>query len=380
MTDASSRQVLSIVLSESALGASLATTALFMLFGDRWFGDLSNPLWLSVLFAWLFLVILWSAFAVVRHADCLAVKLGEPYGTLVLTLSVISIEVMMISAVMLTGGSNPTLARETMLAIIMIVLNGMVGITLLLGGLRYGEQDYNLQGATAFLAVIVTLSVIGLILPTYTVTSPMATLSGFQAAFLGATSIGLYAVFLGIQTMRHPTFFMHPELEGDGGYGHADGHGVEGQERSVTFNSVLLVAYLIPIVLLSKQLAIPLDYGIEVLGAPIALGGFLVAALVLAPEGLGALKAAMDNRLQRSVNIYLGSVLATIGLTIPAVLTIGLVTGVPVVLGLEGTDMIMLLLTLMVSILTFTSVRTNILQGAVHLVLFLAYVMLIFEN
>ena len=180
--------------------------------------------------------------------------------------------------------------------------------------------------------------------------------------------------------MRHPTFFMHSELEHPGHHAHAGSDAYQGEGRSLTYHTILLIAYLVPVVILSKKLAIPVDYGITVLGAPAALGGFLVAALVLSPEMLGAIRAAMANRLQRSVNIFLGSVVATIGLTIPAVLTIGFLTGEPVVLGLGGADMVMLVLTLLVSILTFATGRTNILQGAIHLVLFLAYLMLIFEN
>ena len=151
------RNTPSILRSELALGIGAATTGLFYLFGGEWLSDLSSVGWSLLLFAWLFGVMLWLSFSVVRHADCLATRLGEPYGTLILTLAVISIEVTMIAAVMLTGDNNPTLARETMFAVLMIVLNGMVGITLLVGGLRHREQDYNLAGANAFLSVIIPL-------------------------------------------------------------------------------------------------------------------------------------------------------------------------------------------------------------------------------
>lgn len=163
--------------------ASIVTTTLFFLFGDRWLADISNPAWFAFILIWLFVVILLSAFAIVRHAESLAVILGEPLGTLVLTLSVIGIEVMMISAVMLTGGGKPTLARDTMFAVVMIVLNGLVGLSLLLGGLRHHEQQYNLQGANAFLALIVPLAVLGLILPNYTQSSPGPTLSKISCNF-----------------------------------------------------------------------------------------------------------------------------------------------------------------------------------------------------
>jgi len=263
-----------------------------------------------------------------------------------------------------------TLARDTMFAVVMIVFNGMAGLALLLGGLRYHEQSYNLQGANAFLAVIVPLAVFGLVLPSFT-SSPGATLSTLHELFLIAMSIGLYGVFLAIQTLSHRQYFLGP---GDS-TGHAE-HAV----RSAPWHAVLLVAHIVPIVLLSKQIAVPINYVVSVFGAPEAIVGFLVAALVLSPESLAAVRAALANQLQRSVNLLLGSVLASISLTIPAVLAIGLLTGRTIVLGLDAIDTIMLLLTLALSTLTFASGRTNVLLGAVHLLLFLAYLMLIFER
>ena len=174
----------------------LATLAAFLLFGKGWLADLSDPLWLVLMFGWLFTTIPWPALKVVQYAHCLAVKLGEPYGTLILTLSVISIEVLMISALMLSGGNNPTLARDTMFAVIMIVLNGMVGATLLLGALRHYEQRYNLQGAKAHLSVIVPLAMLSMLLPDLTVSTSGPTLTGLQSAFLICMSIGLYGTFL----------------------------------------------------------------------------------------------------------------------------------------------------------------------------------------
>lgn len=349
------------------------TTALFQLFGHGWLGDLSNPLWLGFLFLWLFVVILWSALRVVHHAECLAVKLGEPYGTLILTLSVITIEVMMISTLMLHGDDNPSLARDTMFAVIMIVLNALVGLSLLLGALRYREQAHNLQGASAYLSVIIPLAVLALILPDHTVTTSEPTLSGFQSVFLVVMCLALYGTFLAIQTVRHAGYFT------SAGPAHQDDHGHdEPTAHSVPFHAVMLLAYLIPVVLLAEDIAVPIESGIDAFGLPVALGGFVVAALVLTPEAIGAIEAALANRLQRSVNILLGSVLATIGLTVPAVLIVSLVTGKPVELGLQNADTTLLLLTLAVSVVTFGSARTNLLQGMVHLTLFLAYAMLIF--
>lgn len=358
---------------EWPLPVSLISTALFYAFGERWFADLSGAFWFAFLLLWLFAVILLSAFAVVRHAEKLAGKLGEPLGTLILTLAVTGIEVMMIAAVMYAGQGNSAFARDAMFAVVMIVMNGMIGLALMLGGLRHHEQNYNLQGANAFLAVIVPLAVLCLVLPNFTVSSPGPTFSTLQAVFLVIMSLALYGVFLVIQNLRHRDYFIAP-----GSSGQADGH-VEGF-RSTPFHGVLLIAHLLPVVLLAKQLAVPINYGIHVLHAPPALGGLLVAALVLFPESVGAIRAAQANELQRSVNILLGSVLATISLTLPAVLVIGFVTGQRIVLGLDAADMILLVLTLGVSTLTFASARTNVLLGAVHLLLFLAYLMMVFDK
>ena len=359
---------------EAAFLSGAATTAAFMLFGDQMMADLNNVALSSALFVWLFLVMMWCAFGVVRHADALAELLGEPYGTLILTLSVISIEVALIAAIMLTGDSDPTLGRDTMFAILMIVLNGMVGVVLLVGGIRHAEQDYNLRGARSFMAVIVPLSVIALVLPDFTTSTPGPTLSTFQAVFFAAITALLYIVFLGIQTVRHRGYFVQPSGSGEG----EDDHGGHAS-GSIAFHAVLLFLTLLPIVLLSKKLAALVEFGIDALAAPTALGGLLVAILVLTPEGLAAVNAALANRLQRSVNICLGSSVSTIGLTVPAVVVISLITGHAVTLGLSGANMVLLVLTLFVSALTFGGVRTNVLQGAVHLVLFFVYLVLIFQ-
>jgi Ca2+:H+ antiporter len=372
-------QALGVVRREWALPFSLVTVGLFLAFGSQWLGDLSGAAWFALVMAWLFAAILSSALAVVRHAEHLADKLGEPLGTLLLTLSVIGIEVMMIAAVMSTGAGNASLARDAMFAVVQIVLNGMVGLCLLLGGLRYHEQAYNLQGANAFLAVIVPLAVLDLVLPNFTVSSPGPTLSPLHSAFFILMSIGLYGVFLAIQTSRHRNYFIPPGAD-DSTEKHAtDSHGA-GESHSAVYHALFLPVYLLLVVVLSEKIAIPIDYGIHVLHAPAALGGFLVSVLVLCPESVASVRAAQANQLQRSVNLLLGSVLASISLTIPAALTIGFLTNQTVVLGLDPIDMVLLVLTLGVSTLTFASPRTNVLLGAVHLLLFLAYLMLIFEK
>lgn len=373
--------------SEGALLTGAATALLFYGFSAVLLTGFAVDLRTIALFVWLFATMVWCAFGVVRHADSLAETLGEPYGTLILTMSAIAIEVSTISAIMLHGANQPTLARDTMFAVLMIIMNGMVGAALLLGGLRYQEQYYNLQGAKAFLAVIVPLSILTLVLPVYTISTIGPDFTPTQSVFFAAITVVLYAAFLLIQTVRHtgqfrqPPGHVHLSVAAPDPLAHADIGREHGRHmfHSVPYHAVLLLLTMLPVVLLAKKLAVFVDFGVETLGAPSAFGGLIVAILVLAPEGLGALRAALANQLQRSVNILLGSALATISLTVPAVLIIGLITDHHVDLGLGPVDMIMLLLTLAVSTLTFTGGRTNILQGAIHLALFLAYIMLIFN-
>jgi Ca2+:H+ antiporter len=365
---------------EWALAPPIVTTILFLIFGKRWLADLSNGLWFGVVSLWLIGTILVSALAVVRHAEGVAERVREPLGTVVLTLAMSGMEMLMIAAVMYSGKGAPALARDTMMAIVMIVLNGLVGTSLLVGGLRYHEQTTNLYGPNAFLGVLLPLSVLGLVLPRFTRSSTGPTLSPLQALFLISMSVGLYAVFLAIQTRRHREYFLEPEAGAADRARARDAHAHDPSPAlSAAGHGLLLVAYAVPVVLLAKQIARPIDHAINELGAPAALGGLLVAALILSPESLAAVRAARENQLQRSMNLALGTALSSISLTIPAVLTIGLLTGKPIILGLEPPEIVLLLLSMGVSILTFALERTNVLQGAIHLLLFLAYLMLIFD-
>jgi Ca2+:H+ antiporter len=364
----------SAIRSEFALAVALGTAAIFFATGSQLVEIIAHPVALIGIFLWLFAIIVWSAISVARHADCLAIKLGEPYGTLILTLSAISIEVVMVSTAMLHGENNPTLGRDSIFAVIMIALNGLVGLCLLLGGLRYREQHYNLQGVNAYLNVIIVLAVLGLILPNFTTSTSGPTFSTEQEIFLAAVSVLLYAIFLFIQTMRHRGYFMDSS---DNAVGASSAHHPV-QIRSTPFHATMLLLYLVAVIFLAEKFAIPLDNSIEKFHMPQAFGGAVVAALVLSPEGFDGLRASLRNQLQRSINILFGSVLATIGLTIPAVLTIGFITKRPVALGVQGGNLPLLLLTLAVSVVTFTSRKTNVLQGCVHLLLFAVFVLLIF--
>lgn len=361
-----------ILRSEWFLLASVATSALFLGMPEKLLSGLEHPPWLILVFVWLFVIILGSAMAVVRHAECLARHLGEPRGTLVLTLAVTSIEIMSITAIMLHGANNPTLARDTLFSVTMIVLNGMVGLSLLLGGFRHKEQSYNLQGANAYLGLIIPLGVLGMVLPSFTSDTVDSSLNLSHQLFLIVSAVVLYGTFVVLQTKGLSGYFVsaYPaEHRSERRCGPLLGPGS---------SAAFLVAYMIPVVFLVDHLAIPVDYVVETLGAPAVLGGLVMAVLVATPEGMGAVRAANRNELQRSVNVFLGSVLSTIGLTIPAILIISQVTHHPVTLGLARTDLVLFILTLMLSVVTFSSPRTHLLQGAVHLVLFACFVFFIF--
>jgi Ca2+:H+ antiporter len=369
------------------LACAWATVAAFLLFGEGLLGQLGSPMASAVIFLWLLGVIIWAAFGVVHEAEILAARLGEPYGTLILTLSIVVIEVALISAVMLGAKGAPTLGRDTMFAVLMIVLNGVVGIGLLVGGRRHFAQSYNLKGASSYLAVIIPLTVIPLVLPNFTTSTPNGTLTSLQSISFSLFTIALYGAFLVLQTGRHRTFFQEPTREqaplpwtaahDDGPEQDDQGHDDPG--GATLTHVALLLANILPIVILAKSLAAVLDFGIIKLGAPVALGGILIAMVVFTPECIAALRAISANQLQRAINLCLGAAASTLGLTVPAVLAIGLLTGQEVVLGLSGANMVILAMTLLLSTLTFTGTRTTMLEGAVHLSVFFVFVVLVFS-
>lgn len=365
------------LLREWPLALAVATLSAALL-GKAWLAAaLNQPVLLVASLTGLCGVILVAAVAIVRHADVLAHQLGEPYGTLLLTLAITGLEVVMVAFVMSTGEEKPTLARDTMYSVVMLVLNGFMGLALLLGGLSYREQVYNLQSANAFLVLILPLTVLGLVLPDYTRKTEGPTLSTYQMAFLSIMSVGIYAIFLYVQNRRHRGYFMPPEEAAEMALAaEPPRHSL----LSTLFHAAMLGFYGLPLVLLAKLMAAPLDAMVDKLDAPKTLSGFIMALLVLTPESIAAIKAARQNRLQRSVNILLGSVLASIGLTIPLVSVVALTTERQLALGLPPGETVLLLLTLATATLTFSLPRTNILLGCVHLLLFGVYFMLIFDR
>lgn len=328
----------------------------------------------------LFTTILWGAIGVMRHAEAVAHELGEPLGTLVLTLSAVTVEVALILSVMLVGDSEPTLARDTMFAVVMIIVNGLLGAALLLGGFRHRQQIYNLEGARSFLVVLTPLAICAMVLPNFTTSTPDATLSFAQAATLGVITLFLYGVFLALQTSRHRSFFSEAVAEVTGGH-HGPAPEAPATPRAsrvkVVRHAFFLLLTIIPVALLAHDMAEALDRVDRALGVPVQMTGVIIAVLILAPEGMAALRAAWANHLQRSVNILLGSSLSTIGMTVPAVLLAGHFIGHDIVLGLDQAHMIMLVLTLVTAGLTFGTAKTDMLKGAVHLALFAIYLMLV---
>lgn len=370
-----SGSALSLLRSEAQIAVVWISMALFLVFGAQWMAQAANSNLVSLLlFAWLFGAILWGAFGVVRHAEHLADKLGEPYGTLILTLSVTIIEVAFIITAVISAEESTPVVRDAVLAVVMIMLNGVIGLCLVVGGYRHHEQDFNLPGARAFLSVAIPLAAITLVLPNFTVFARGPTLSPPQAIILAILILSLYGVFLAMQTMRYRSFFNDP-----GGAQNEEAEPLHESPQSVGFHATCLLLTLLPAVYLTEELGHIVQRTVAAMNAPIALVGVIVAILVLAPEAMGAIQAARRDQLQRAVNISLGSVLATIGLTIPAVLMIGLVMGKTIVLGVEPEGMILLGVTFLVSVLTFGGERTNMLQGVVHLVMFLVFVTLVFH-
>src|SRR5713101_88208 len=323
-------------------------------------------------FAAVLLVILFgTVFAAVHHAEVIAERIGEPYGTLLLTLAVTVIEVALIATIMLGEKPVPTLARDTVFAVVMIVCNGLVGICILAGGLRYREQDVQVTGSSLYLSVLIVLATITLILPNYTLTTPGPIYSAAQLGFVSVVTVLLYGVFLYTQTILHRNYFINKTT------GNAD-DGAHASNRTFALSVVLLLVSLLAVVLLAKKFSLVVDAGTALIGAPPAFAGILVALLILLPESVAAIAAARKNDLQKSINLALGSSLATIGLTIPAVAITAYTLDTQLVLGLNDQEVVLLVLTFILSMLTFVTGRTNILFGLVHLVVFAVFVFLVF--
>ena len=309
-----------------------------------------------------------TVFAAVYHAEIIAHRVGEPFGTLILALAVTVIETALIVSVMLAAPAEKAgLARDTVFAAVMIVCNGIVGICLLWGGAHHREQGFQVQGASAALAVLAALTSMAMILPNFAAAELGPRYNTPQLVFAGVVSLVLYCSFVFVQTVRHRDYFLPTASEDE------ETHAPPPSNRATALSVGLLLVSLVAIVGLAKTLTPTVELGISYLGVPKAVVGIIIAALVLLPEGLAALKAATANRLQTSLNLALGSALATIGLTIPAVATVSIAIGQPLELGLGGKDQTLLALTLFLGVLTLGTGRTTVLQGVIHLVIFAVF-------
>jgi Ca2+:H+ antiporter len=311
-----------------------------------------------------------SVFAAVHHAEVVAHRVGEPFGSLVLALAVTLIEVSLIVSLMLAGGQNTAaLARDTLFATVMIILTGILGLCLLLGGLKHREQTFSLDGVSAALVALAAIVILTLVLPDYTVTTPGPFYSPSQLVLIAIVSLIIYAAFIFTQTFEHRGYFVVDDAAGE-----SSEHSAPPPSNAVAaLSAVLLLACLTAVVLLAKKLAPSLEAGVSRFGAPDAVVGVIIAAIVLLPEALAALNAARANRLQTSLNLALGSALASIGLTIPAVSILSLFLGIKLELGIDLKSTVLVVLSLWTTAIALRTGRTIVLHGIVLVVIFVVY-------
>jgi len=331
---------------------------------------LSDATWVTALIvAGLFTCVLAS----VHHAELIAHRIGEPYGAFILAGAVTIIEVALIVTLMAAERLEASaLARDAVFATVMIILNGIVGLCLMVGGSRHHEQHFELLGVSAALAALAAIVVLTLVLPNYTTTVAGPIYSPSQLGFVAVVSLLLYGTFLFVQAIRHRDHFLAPE-QAKASEDEAQHAGPVASAAVLLASSVLLLASLVAVVLLAKAVSPAIESAVARAGAPRSVVGVIIAAIVLLPEGWAAVRAARANRLQTSLNLALGSALASIGLTIPAVAMVSLVTGMTLTLGIDAKSQVLLMLTLLVSTLSLGTGRTTVLQGAVHLVIFAVY-------
>jgi Ca2+:H+ antiporter len=316
-------------------------------------------------------LVICTIFAVLHHAEYIAHRVGEPYGILILTLAVTCIEVSIILSMMLHGDNNPTLARESVFSTVMIVCTGVVGLAITLGAVRHKRQELKTQGTSAFLSVLIALTGLTMILPNYTLSVDSGTFTPVQLMFVAVLSFLLYACFLFAQSKGQKDDFIQVDTAQ-----HHDNHRTD---SSILSHLLFLFGGLIGIVLLTEFVASGVEDGLAYFEVPQkdAIIGAMIALVILLPEAISAIKASLNNQLQRGLNIALGSACATIGLTIPAVAVASLVVSRPLTLGLEHGDIVLILMALAMSVVSFGTGRTTLLTGLSHLVIFVAYLMLI---
>ena len=319
-----------------------------------------------------------AVIAAVHHAEVVAARVGEPFGTLVLAVAVTVIEASLILSLMLAGGAeasaqSSTLARDTLFAAVMIICNGVIGACVLAGGLAHHEQAFRVEGSGGGFAALIAMAALSLVLPDFTTTSGVGTYSRGQLVFTAVTSTALWAIFVFVQTVRHRDYFLAVPETADG-----EAHARTPTNLEAWASFGLLLVSLVSVVGLAKLLSPSIERAVAAVGAPKAVLGIIIAMLVLLPEAWAAVRAARANRLQTSMNLAIGSALASIGLTIPVVAVAAIALDIPLVLGLAPKDLVMLTVTFLVGAVTLGTGRTYVMQGAVHLVLFAAFLFLAF--
>src|SRR5690606_29764865 len=360
---------------------------IFMFFGKSIEGLYSNNGLAIGIFLLVLATIIGAAFGVVKEADELAHKLGEPYGTLILTLSIVSIEVILIVAMMFGPEDNPTIGKDSIFSVMMIIMNLVLGLCILLGGLRHGEQEYNAQGTITYLSMIIMLGGISMIIPNFIEGKGNGEFTNIQAASISGLIILLYGFFLAYQMKGYRHLYIQPKpgqmeilFAQRNEIQQSEEHGQEKvSKKEVLLRTIILLGMILPIVLLSHNLATSVDYGIKEMNLPPLLGGVLIAIIVFTPESMTAVKAAMNNEFQRAINLCHGAFVSTVGLTVPSVLIIGLIASKTVLFGMTTTETILFVITLILSMLSFSGRRTAPIVGIMHLVLFAVFVILIFN-
>ena len=352
-------------------------------------GSALTPLIGLGVFLMLLVTIIGASFGVVKEAEALAARLGEPYGTLILTLSIVCIEAILITAVLLGPGEFPTIGKDSIFSVMMIIMNLVMGICLIGGGLKYGEQEYNAQGALSYLSMIVLLGGVSMVLPNFIVGAGGGTFTSFQALFISVVIAIVYAIFLKFQMKQYSYMYVQPSLGKTVNlYVKATEDRVSGKsltspkaafDKETIIRTLVLLACIVPIVILSSPMATVVNYGIEITNLPSQLGGVLIAIIVFTPESITAIKAALNNELQRAINLCHGAFVSTVGLTVPAVLVVGLATGKTVLFGMSSVEMLLFFVTLVLSLMSFLGKRTTPILGVIHIMLFAVFVMLIFN-
>ena len=315
-----------------------------------------------------------AVIAAVHHAEVVAHKTGEPYGTLVLALCITVIEVSLIVSLMIAGKEgSEVIARDAVFATIMIIMNGIIGLCIFVGGLSHHELSFRNEGTNSTLAVLTALATFILVLPIVTVSAPGPTFTTSQLAFAGISTLVLYVTFLFFQTISHRDYYLPKakDKKTDSNF-----HALKPSNAKTAVSGILLLASLIAVVALAKLLSPTIEAAVQAAGAPKAVVGIAIAFLVLLPESFAALRAARANRLQSSLNLALGSALASIGLTIPAVAAIAIYFDMPLTLGISNLNMILMYLSFFIGALTLAIGRTTLLQGIVHLIIFFEYLFL----